>query len=62
MGEELLIKAGLELIKGLLQGALGLAKTLNIPDAKIDAAFAKAKAEFDANDPTRGDPWRSTDV
>jgi hypothetical protein len=57
MREELLIKAGLELVKALIQGALGLAKTLNIPDEKLDAAFAKAKAEFDANDPTVENPW-----
>ena len=57
MGEELLIKAGLELLKGLISGAMGLAKTLNIPAEKLDEVFQTAKAEFDANDPNQGDPW-----
>lgn len=49
--EELLIQVGIELVKMLMNGAAALAKTLSVPDDKIDEAFQAAKAEFLKNDP-----------
>lgn len=51
MGNEALVLAGIELVKILLNGAFAMAKTLNVPDDKLDEAFAAAKAEFLKNDP-----------
>lgn len=49
--EDLLIKAGIELLRMLLSGAAKLAQTLEVPDDKIDEAFAAAKEEFKKHDP-----------
>lgn len=56
MSDKLLLQAGLELVKILLNGAFNLSTTLKIPPEEVDAEFQKAKAEFERHGPPT---WRT---
>ena len=47
MSDKILVQAGMELVRMLISGAINMAKTLSIPDEKIDEEFKKAKEAFD---------------
>jgi hypothetical protein len=51
MDKKLLIEAGLELVMALIRGGLSFARTLGVPDEKLDEAYAAELARFRANHP-----------
>jgi len=51
MGNDVLVLAGIELVKVLIRGALEFAKVMQLPSSAILEEFEKEKAKFLANDP-----------
>lgn len=50
-----IIAAAIAALQAIITGGLELAKVAGLKEEQIDAAFAKAKADFLANPPTWND-------